>query len=457
MTTLEDIERLLEDIQADLTALITSARINPNQIQVTNGLSDISPSLGTIGSGQLIGTPATLSASGNWLGVEGVNFTLPTISNLVFTDNSSVAGSISWTAFSLTYQGVTYEVEAGETADKYVYWDKNVSTTVLQTAATAPAQAANSFLIAVNNTGTAIPANFISIIYADFISVTSLSAITASMGALTIDGLLTMSGAGGAITIGTTPPSSATVGTGLWIDRTGVYALTSDVQQTTLTSAGLTAGAGAVSLDVNGMRVTPSTGSAVDPLHGIAWYSGSTQYGVLGIYTSSGAGNIMKLENYYAGGADPAIVIQANDTGGAGTSYIIQIISGPSASISYAAAVHTFTGPANFSTEVTAGTFFTLTSINTTISSDTITATASLMVVDTEGGAATDNLATINGFSLGRLLIIRTANSARDVTVKDATGNLQLSGDCVLGSLNDSLTLYGTAAGWREVSRSING
>lgn len=82
-------------------------------------------------------------------------------------------------------------------------------------------------------------------------------------------------------------------------------------------------------------------------------------------------------------------------------------------------------------------------------------------IVDTEGGAATDELTTITtGFALeGRTLTLRTANDARDVTVRNDAGNIVLAGsNCVLGNRRSSLTLMYQAANnkWIEVSRSLN-
>lgn len=55
----------------------------------------------------------------------------------------------------------------------------------------------------------------------------------------TINKILSMSTSTAAISLGVTPPTSATVGTGLWIDYTGLYALDTSVQQVALDSAGL--------------------------------------------------------------------------------------------------------------------------------------------------------------------------------------------------------------------------
>jgi len=93
-----------------------------------------------------------------------------------------------------------------------------------------------------------------------------------------------------------------------------------------------------------------------------------------------------------------------------------------------------------------------------TIASDTITVTGSFHTVDTEGGADADNLATINGGSFGDLLILKPANDARTVVVKDGTGNLHLArSDFNMDGLWDTITLFCWSDGyWYELSRSDN-
>jgi hypothetical protein len=103
-------------------------------------------------------------------------------------------------------------------------------------------------------------------------------AITATSGS--ISGLLTMTGASSAITMGlpgsgaTFAPTSATFGTGIWMDRTGIYGLSSSTLQAKFDAATgrLTAGAGAVILDAGGLTLSPGTGS----INQINW--GSTVY-----------------------------------------------------------------------------------------------------------------------------------------------------------------------------------
>jgi hypothetical protein len=95
---------------------------------------------------------------------------------------------------------------------------------------------------------------------------------------------------------------------------------------------------------------------------------------------------------------------------------------------------------------------------NLTIAAGVITVTGSFHRVDTEAAASTDDLNTINGFEDGMQLFIRPFSGANTVVVKDATGNLSLSGDFSMDSSEDILQLIYTTAGnkWLEVSRSNN-
>jgi hypothetical protein len=246
--------------------------------------------IGNPAGNYLLWDGTTLAASGQWIRSAGMNPALQEWqTNIVFSSASDT--QVNWTSGTIALSdGTTYSISSGNTgamaALTYIYLNIAVSLTVLQVTTTySTATGDGKILIAaaqnqtagasvlpfggqqpVINGGAQITALSIlagniaaGAITATKISVTSLSAITANMGALTIDGLLTMNGASGAITIGTTPPSSATVGTGLWIDRTGVYSLASSVQQTSLTSAGLTAGAGVLKLDATGIAITLST------------------------------------------------------------------------------------------------------------------------------------------------------------------------------------------------------
>lgn len=89
--------------------------------------------------------------------------------------------------------------------------------------------------------------------------------------------------------------------------------------------------------------------------------------------------------------------------------------------------------------------------------SDTVTATESWHLVDTYLGGGTSNLSTINGGSEGALLVISTVANTRDVVVKDATGNINLSGgDRTLDTVQDTLTLIKRGSTWRELSFADN-
>lgn len=75
------------------------------------------------------------------------------------------------------------------------------------------------------------------------------------------------SGASAALAFGATPPTSASAGTGVWLDRTGLFGLLSNTVQVKLdaTTGAITAGAGAVALDVNGISIaTPASEAALN-------------------------------------------------------------------------------------------------------------------------------------------------------------------------------------------------
>lgn len=91
-----------------------------------------------------------------------------------------------------------------------------------------------------------------------------------------------------------------------------------------------------------------------------------------------------------------------------------------------------------------------------TIASGVITVTESVHIVDTEADAASDDLVTINGGAVGTILVLRSANAARDVTVKDGTGNIQCAGDFVMNETHDIIVLIKLGASWFEVCRSSN-
>jgi hypothetical protein len=93
-----------------------------------------------------------------------------------------------------------------------------------------------------------------------------------------------------------------------------------------------------------------------------------------------------------------------------------------------------------------------------TIASGVITVTGGFHTVDTEGGAGTDDLDTINGGVDGRILVLMAANGSRDVVVKNSTGNIKLNSDFTMDTQYDTLTLMyvNSLSLWVEISRSNN-
>ena len=87
-----------------------------------------------------------------------------------------------------------------------------------------------------------------------------------------------------------------------------------------------------------------------------------------------------------------------------------------------------------------------------------VSSTVMNVAVDTEGAAAADDLDTITPVNpcTGQLIVLRSNSASRPVTVKDATGNMQLAGDFVLTNTRDRLTLVWNGTAWDEVSRSDN-
>lgn len=88
-------------------------------------------------------------------------------------------------------------------------------------------------------------------------------------------------------------------------------------------------------------------------------------------------------------------------------------------------------------------------------------ARVSIIRVNTEASAPTDDLDTITGPGIdGQTITLKTTASSRDVTVKHGTGNIRLSGgvDFTLALVNSKITLQWDAAAsfWCEISRANN-
>jgi hypothetical protein len=95
--------------------------------------------------------------------------------------------------------------------------------------------------------------------------------------------------------------------------------------------------------------------------------------------------------------------------------------------------------------------------VSLTIASGIVTKTDVYHLIDTEGGAASDDLDTINNGVVGDILIISAKDDTHTVVVKDGTGNLDLMGDFSLDNAKDTITLIYTGSVWLELCRANNG
>lgn len=71
--------------------------------------------------------------------------------------------------------------------------------------------------------------------------------------------------------------------------------------------------------------------------------------------------------------------------------------------------------------------------------------------VDTEGAASSDNLDTISNGNEGDLILIKAANAARTVVIKDGTGNIKTNGssDLSLDNTEDLALLHYDGSTWK--------
>ena len=76
------------------------------------------------------------------------------ITGYTVTANSPAGGSIAWASVFIVYNGTTYTITNGNTANMYAWFDAAVSTTVMQTSNTKPTLSGNATMVFVNNGGT---------------------------------------------------------------------------------------------------------------------------------------------------------------------------------------------------------------------------------------------------------------------------------------------------------------
>lgn len=68
--------------------------------------------------------------------------------------------------------------------------------------------------------------------------------------------------------------------------------------------------------------------------------------------------------------------------------------------------------------------------------------------MDTEAGAATDDLVTINGGTQGDIVVLSIIDNARVVVVKDGIGNIACGADITLNDTTDRIILEFNGATW---------
>lgn len=85
-----------------------------------------------------------------------------------------------------------------------------------------------------------------------------------------------------------------------------------------------------------------------------------------------------------------------------------------------------------------------------TIASGVITITADQHIVDTEGNAPSDNLDTINGGSIGQIIVLGSADTSRNIVIKHNAGNIitQYGIDITLSNINDKIALQYNGSNW---------
>lgn len=76
-----------------------------------------------------------------------------------------------------------------------------------------------------------------------------------------------------------------------------------------------------------------------------------------------------------------------------------------------------------------------------TIAAGVVTANGPDLFIDTEGGAATDDVDTINGTVDGQIIRVSAALNNHTVVLKDGTGNMSLAGDITLDNDEDLVLL----------------
>lgn len=243
------------------------------------------------------------------------------------------------------------------------------------------------------------------------------------------------------------------------------------------------AGAGAVTADENGVGIQSNSSGSVAQINSLSFLNGSTIYAYLASYFDS-TSNVTALSTRSISGKNSSLFLEAvspsgNDSiaslraqTGTGSNALLRITAPNGGQVAIESnALQEDVDTNVYGTSSTpisthdAGDnslrirrHLVLEQQNLTIASGAITVTNPYHAIDTEAAAATDDLTTINGtVQAGQILVLRTVNSGRDVTVKDGTGNIQLAGgDRVLDNIKDKLTLIWDGVDWCELAFASN-
>jgi hypothetical protein len=144
-----------------------------------------------------------------------------------------------------------------------------------------------------------------------------------------ITGKLRMPGTDSAIAIGATPPTGPATGTGIWIDRNGLYGLNNNILQIRITNTGkLTAGGGITTLDENGIKVESSSGAKGSTIYEYgfkkpdattvggtySYYSGATS-STVGLYSKNEVASSFATTKIQATATSYASIILESETG----------------------------------------------------------------------------------------------------------------------------------------------
>ncbi|GIU69818.1 MAG: hypothetical protein KatS3mg002_1054 [Candidatus Woesearchaeota archaeon] len=133
-------------------------------------------------------------------------------------------------------------------------------------------------------------------------------------GSAIIQNRLLVNGTNSAIAIGNPPPTSSTVGTGLWIDRTGLYGLQSNVRQAYFGSDGkLYAGGGNIRLESTGLIINQSGSQIYNPSNAIRFLSGTNE--IARMWSSDVSGMIGTLSIEVLSPYESNIFINATGSG----------------------------------------------------------------------------------------------------------------------------------------------